>query len=81
MKKRHIINHKAYPLRREFDAEALLCKYNQQPFDWMNNNCEDFASDVIEETCGVAMRPRSPQRTNWIVVLGVILILMILIKR
>lgn len=81
MKERHIINHKAYPLRREFDAESLLVKYNHEPFNWMSNNCEDFTSDVIKETCGVEIRPRSAQRTNWIIVLGVILILMILIKR
>ena len=81
MNERHIINHKTYPLHREFDAETILVKYNQKPFNWMSNNCEDFTSQVIEETCQVEMTPHSPQRRNWIIVLAVILILMILIKR
>lgn len=81
MKERHIINHKRYPIRREFHAQTILAKYNQEPFDWMSNNCEDFTSRVIEDVACTPMRPHSPQRTAWIIVLAIILITMILIKK
>lgn len=81
MKGRHIINHKQYPIRREFNAQTILAKYNQEPFDWMSNNCEDFTSHVIEDIACTPMRPYSRQRTAWIIVLAIILITMILIKK
>lgn len=81
MKERHVINHQQYPIRREFQPQAILAKYNQQPFDWMNNNCEDFTSRVVEDIACVPMRPYSPQRTTWIIILAIILIIMILIKK
>lgn len=81
MKERHIINHRAYPVRRTFDAVQLMQKGNETTFNWMSNNCEDFTSEVIEQTTGVRMRPRSPQRTKWMIVLGLILLVMILVKK
>lgn len=80
MKQRHIILHKRYPLRRKFDAQQIKTEHNQEPFDWMTNNCEDFASEVIEEVSCERMRPHSPQRVMWIAIVAIILVLMVIIK-
>jgi hypothetical protein len=79
MRNRHIISHERYPIRYTFDPVKLM-KEDKKPFDWMNNNCEDFASEVIEQTTGQDMKPRSPQRCLWIGIVAVILLFMILIK-
>ncbi len=80
MKDRYIIHQEPFPIRFEFNPVEIVSK-DTKPFDWMNNNCEDFASEVVEQTSGVPMKPRSPQRTTWMIILAMILITIILVKR
>ena len=79
MKKRHILHEETIPLKIKFDPIEIK-KNHQEKFDWLNNNCEDFTSEVIEETCGKHQRPASPQRCFWIALLAVILITIILLR-
>lgn len=79
MKGRHIIKAEQYPIRFDFDPVQIKQK-DKKPFDWMSNNCEDFASQVVEKTCGIPQKPSSPQRCAWIGAVALILLLMILIK-
>lgn len=79
MKGRQIIHREKYPVRFEFDPFTIV-KEDKKPFDWMCNNCEDFTSQVVEQTSGQKMTPSSPQRATWIAVLIIILLAMILIK-
>lgn len=81
MEKRHVIRHKHYPIRKEFDPNKIVTIQNRKSFNWMTNNCEDFASEVIEDVSCVKMQPHSPQRTTWIIVLAIILIAMIIVKK
>ena len=80
MTQRHITSHKRYPLRRDFNPQQIMIEQNKKPFDWMTNNCEDFASEVVEQVTGETMRPHSPQRILWIIVVALILIFMVTIK-
>lgn len=80
MKGRKILREESYPIRFDFDPIQIK-ETEPQKFDWFENNCEDFASHVIENSCGKQMRPASPQRTIWIVVFGIILLLMVILKR
>ena len=79
MKGRHIISQEEYPIRYTFDPISIMQKDDKR-FDWMNNNCEDFAYEVVEQTTGKPMKPHSPQRCLWIGITAVILLLMILAK-
>lgn len=79
MKGRQILHKKTYPILFNFDPVTIV-KEDTKPFDWMNNNCEDFTSQVIEQTTGQTITPKSPQRTAWMSILIIILLTMILIK-
>ena len=79
MQKRHILHQESIPLIEEFDAIRIRNKYNTK-FDWLNNNCEDFTSEVIEEKCGRKSKIASPQRFAWISLLAIILITLVLLR-
>lgn len=80
MKGRKILREETYPIRFDFDPIQIKAT-EPQKFDWFENNCEDFTSHVIENSCGKQMRPASPQRTIWIAVFGIILLLMVIAKQ
>jgi hypothetical protein len=79
MQGREILHRETFPIVFDFDP-ATIVKEDTKPFDWMNNNCEDFTSQIIEQTTGQTITPKSPQRAAWIGILIVILLTMILIK-
>ena len=79
MQGRQILHRETFPIVFDFDPVTIV-KEDTKPFDWMNNNCEDFTSQVIEQTTGKTVSPKSPQRAAWIGILIVILLTMILIK-
>lgn len=76
MNGRTIYAEKSYPVRYGFDPERIK-QEDKKEFDWMGNNCEDFTSEVIESASGKQMRPKSPQRAFWILILAVILVALI----
>lgn len=80
MKDRHIYAEKNYPIRYDFEPEKIK-QEDKKTFDWMNYNCEDFAAEVVESTSGKIMRPKSPQRTFWMIVFAVTIVALILIRK
>ena len=79
MKGRHIIHEEVYPIKFQFDPLSIV-KEDKKEFDWVNNNCEDFTTEVIKKTSGKNIRPSSPQRTFWLAILIIGLITLILAK-
>ena len=80
MKGRHIIRKKIYKVTHPFDPYYIqMC--DNKPFDWMNNNCEDFASEMIERTTDKRIYPKSMQRVIWIAIFAIILAVLIYFKR
>lgn len=79
MKGRRIFREEQYPIRFDFDPIQIK-ETEPQKFDWFENNCEDFTSHVIEQSCGQKKRPASPQRVIWIVLFALLLMIMLMIK-
>ena len=77
---RHIFKEKKYTITQDFDPYQIQSYYNNKPFNWITNNCEDFVADVIRDVTDNTIKPRSPQRTFWITLTAIILIAMIIVK-
>lgn len=79
MKGRHILHKETYPIKYQFDPQSIV-KEDKKEFDWMNNNCEDFTSEIIEKASGKTIRPSSPQRAFWFGVLAAGIVTLIIAK-
>ncbi len=70
MEGRKIYKEKTYKCTKYFNAEEYAANY-KKPFHWAQNNCEDFASQVINDHCGKQIRITSPQTASWVGLLAI----------
>lgn len=79
MKGRHIYQSKRYSIRDQFNPYEII-KFENRDFDWMNYNCEDFTSKIINNYTSGHLYFSSPQRNFWMTLAFVLLIILILKK-
>lgn len=79
MKGRRVYQSKRYSIRDQFDPYEII-KFEKRDFDWMNYNCEDFTTKIINNYTNGHLCFSSPQRNFWMTLAFILLIILIIKK-
>lgn len=76
MKGRHIYRAKRYSIKDQFNPYEII-RLENQDFDWMNYNCEDFTTKLVNTYTDGHLYMSSPQRNFWMILTFILLTILI----